>query len=154
MLEVGEQAPHFVLPSTQGRFQLSEAYKNKKVVLAFYTEDDTPSCAQELASFKEEYPTVQELGAEVVAVSVDSLDSHDAFCTKVGGYPFPLVSDADRKLTRLYDVSRRLGLAPTKRVTYLIDKSRVIQRVFHHELAIGKNQGDVLSGLRELNSSP
>ena len=125
MLEVGEQAPHFVLPSTQGRFQLSDAYKNKKVVLAFYTEDDTPSCAQELASFKEEYPTVQELGAEVVAVSVDSLDSHDAFCTKVGGYPFPLVSDAEREVAAAYGVLSEDGKR-SRRAIFVIDEQGVI----------------------------
>ena len=62
MPEVGERVPDFTLPSTQGQLQLSQVYETKQVVLAFYTEDATPSCTQELASFKEEYSTIQELG--------------------------------------------------------------------------------------------
>ena len=104
MPEVGEKAPDFILPSTQGRFQLSHAYKSKRVVLAFYSEDDTPSCAKELASFKDEYAVFQELRSDVVAISVDSLDSHEAFCDKVGGYPFPLVSDIDKEAAAVYEV--------------------------------------------------
>ena len=84
MPEIGEKAPDFTLPSTRGPFHLGSTYLEKKVVVAFYAEDDTPSCAQEL-------------GAEVVAISVDSLESHQAFCDKAGDYPFPLASDEGRE---------------------------------------------------------
>ena len=129
MPDVGEKAPDFILPGTQGRFQLSHAYKNKKVVLAFYTEDDTPSCAQELASFKEEHPTVQELGAEVVAVSVDSLESHQGFCDRVGGYPFPLVSDAEKEVAAAYEVLQDDGKRSHRAVFVIDDQGTIIHRI-------------------------
>ena len=125
MPEVGEQAPDFILPSTEGQFQLSQACKSRQVVLAFYTEDATPSCTQELASFKEEYSTIQELGAEVVAVSVDSLDSHQAFCDRVGGYPFPLVSDAEREVAKAYGVLSDDGKR-SRRAVFVIDQQGVV----------------------------
>ena len=125
MPAVGEQAPDFILPSTEGQFQLSQAYKSRQVVLAFYSEDATPSCTQELASFKEEYPTIQELGAEVVAVSVDSLDSHQAFCDRVGGYPFPLVSDTEREVAKAYGVLSDDGKR-SRRAVFVIDQQGVV----------------------------
>ncbi len=125
MPQVGEKATDFILPSTEGALQLSKVYKEKKVVLAFYTEDDTPSCAQELASFKEEYATVQELGAEVVAVSVDSLGSHQSFRDKVGGYPFPLVSDEEREVAAAYDVLHDDGKR-SHRAVFVIDQEGVV----------------------------
>lgn len=125
MPEVGERVPDFTLPSTQGQLQLSQVYETKQVVLAFYTEDAMPSCTQELASFKEEYSTIQELGAEVVAVSVDSLDSHEAFCNKVDGYPFPLVSDAERKMATAFGVLTDDGKR-SRRAVYVIDQQGVV----------------------------
>ena len=125
MPEVGERVPDFTLPSTQGQLQLSQVYETKQVVLAFYTEDATPSCTQELASFKEEYSTIQELGAEVVAVSVDSLDSHEAFCDKVDGYPFPLVSDAEREMATAFGVLTDDGTR-SRRAVYVIDQQGVV----------------------------
>ena len=64
--------------------------------------------------------------------------------------PFPLLSDSDKKVARLYDVARRMGLG-VSRVTYLIDKSGVIREVFHHEVRIGKHVEDVLEGVKALD---
>lgn len=125
MPQVGEKAPDFILPSTQGRFQLSHAYKSKRVVLAFYSEDDTPGCARELASFKDEYAVFQELRAEVVAISVDSLDSHEAFCARVGGYPFPLVSDMEKEAAAAYEVLQD-DAKRSRRAVFVIDEDGTV----------------------------
>ncbi len=76
MPEVGGAAPDFELPSTQRKLRLSELTAAGKVVLAFYREDNTPLCSSEVTVLKEDYELVRQLGAEVVAVSADSLDSH------------------------------------------------------------------------------
>ena len=125
MPQIGDKATDFILPSTKGPVQLSKVYRDGKVVLAFYTEDDTPSCARELASFSEEYPTLQELGASVVAVSVDSLHSHQSFCDKVGGYPFPLVSDAEQEVAAAYGVRHDDGKR-NHRAVFVIDQEGVV----------------------------
>ena len=64
--------------------------------------------------------------------------------------PFPLLSDPDKKVARLYDVARRMGLG-VSRVTYVIDKSGAIRDVFHHEVRIGKHVEDVLEGVKALD---
>ena len=53
----------------------------------------------------------------------------------------------------LYGVRRRwsFGIAPTKRVTYLIDKAGIIQGLYHHELAVGRHVADVMEGLKRLS---
>ena len=93
MFQVGEEAPDFTLPSTAGFLTLSEVWRDRKVVLAFYIEDNTPGRAQEVSSLKGEYDTVKDAGGEVVAVTADSLDSHRRFCQAIGGCPFPLACD-------------------------------------------------------------
>lgn len=85
-----------------------------------------------------------------MGVSPDSLQSHRMF-KEANGLPFPLASDADQRVIKLYDVQRSLLIKRPKRVTYLIDREGVVRGVFRHELAIGGHQGDVLQGLKTLN---
>ena len=125
MPQVGDKAPDFTLPTTKGPLRLSQFGRGKKLVLAFYAEDNTPSCSQELASFKEEYATIRELGADVVAVSVDGLDSHQRFCDTVGGYPFPLASDVDQEAARAYEVLDDDGKR-SRRAAFVIDETGTI----------------------------
>ena len=105
MPEAGEQAPDFTLPSTAGEIRLSELAAEKNVLLAFYAEDNTPLCSSEVSVFKGDYDLIRELGAEVVAVSTDSLESHLAFAERLGGVPFPLASDERLEAARAYGVA-------------------------------------------------
>jgi peroxiredoxin Q/BCP len=121
----GEPAPDFTLPSTQGDISLRDLTRDKKVVLAFYFEDATPICSGEVSALKEDYDLIRELGAEVVAVSADSLASHEAFAQRLGGFPFPLASDSGLAVTRLYDVLDETGKR-SRRAIFVIDRGETI----------------------------
>ncbi|MCH8194831.1 MAG: peroxiredoxin [Chloroflexi bacterium] len=103
-LEPGQPAPDFTLPSTAGPVHLADLTARGKVVLAFYAEDATPLCATEIRSFKDEYETLTELGAQVVGISADGLDAHHQFAESLGGLPFPLASDTSLDVARQYGV--------------------------------------------------
>lgn len=129
MVEVGEQAPDFALPSTSGPLRLSELWRDRKVVLAFYAEDRTPGCSQELRQLIAEYETIRAAGAEVVAVSADDLESHRAFCQALGGCPFPLVSDPKLTAARLYGVVDEDGKR-SRRAVFVIDRGgRLLHKI-------------------------
>ena len=66
MPEIGEQAPDFTLPSTEGAVNLRDLTERSKVVLAFYYEDATPLCSNEVSMLKHDYDIARELGAEVI----------------------------------------------------------------------------------------
>ena len=85
-----------------------------------------------------------------MGVSPDSPESHRRFREALD-IPFPLISDPGREVIGLYGARRRIRAAPTKRVTYLIDKAGVIRGIFRHELAIGRHQREVLEGLKAIN---
>jgi peroxiredoxin Q/BCP len=129
MVSVGDQAPDFTLPSTAGLLRLSDLWLDRRVVLAFYTEDGTPGCSQELRQLMAEYETIRAAGAEVVAVSADSLEAHRAFCRALGGCPFPLVSDPELVAARLYDVVGEDGKR-SRRAVFVIDRGgRIIHQI-------------------------
>lgn len=129
MPEAGDQAPDFTLPSTDGELSLGDLVARGKVLLAFYTEDNTPLCSSEVSVLKEDYEIVEQLGAKVVAVSADSLESHREFADKLGGLPFPLVSDENLEAARKYDVVSDDGKR-ARRAVFVIDKGG---RILHSE---------------------
>ena len=125
MPAAGEAAPRFTLPTTAGELSLEDLTARGKVVLAFYAEDATPLCSTQVSMLKDDYDTVRELGASVLAVSADSLDSHRQFAERLGGLPFPLASDEDLTVARLYDIpdeeAKRSG-----RAVFVLDGEGVI----------------------------
>lgn len=125
---VGQEAPDFTLPSTRGPLTLSRVAANKKVILAFYFEDDTPLCSSEIASLKEDYAMVQALGAEVIGISADALSSHETFVKNLGGLPFPLVADEKLEAARMYGVVDDSGKR-SRRAIFVIDRGGKILHI-------------------------
>jgi peroxiredoxin Q/BCP len=126
--KAGDAAPDFELPSTQGTLRLKDLTATKKVLLAFYAEDNTPLCSSEVSVLKEDYELVRQLRTEVVAVSADSLDSHREFANKLGGVPFPLVSDEKLDAAKAYGVVDEAG-SRSRRAVFVIDKGGTILHV-------------------------
>ena len=125
MPELGEQAPDFTLPSTSGELQLLNATERGKVILAFYYEDATPTCSNEISMLRDDYDLVRELGAEVIAVSADSLDSHEMFAERLGGLPFPLASDKSLAVAKAFDVVDDAGKR-SRRAVFVIDRGGTV----------------------------
>jgi peroxiredoxin Q/BCP len=119
--QVGKKAPDFTVETTDGRLSLADLLQSGKLVLAFYAEDATPLCASQVVAFSEDYEMVGELGARVLAVSADSLESHRAFEQALGGLPFPLASDSDLSLARAYNVLDDSGKR-SRRAVFVIDR--------------------------------
>ncbi len=74
---------------------------------------------------KGEYSTIKELGAGVVAINRDSIESHATFCDKLGGCPFPLASDPDLEVARLYEALDDDGIR-SRRVIFIVDENGII----------------------------
>lgn len=121
MPEVGDKAPDFTLASTEGDLQLSKLVARSKVLLAFYTEDNTPLCSSEISVLKEDYEIVEALGAAVVAVSADNVVSHTDFAERLGGLPFPLASDPHLEAAEAFGVVDDDGKR-SRRAVFVIDK--------------------------------
>jgi thioredoxin-dependent peroxiredoxin len=129
MPELGDQAPDFRLPSTTGDVRLSDLTDRGKVILAFYYEDATPLCSTEVSMLRDDYDLVRELGGEVIAVSADTLESHEAFAGRLGAVPFPLASDDRLEATKAFDVVDDAGKR-SRRAIFVIDRGG---KVLHAE---------------------
>ena len=119
-IQIGDKLPSFKATRQDGSAFDSHEIHEKPVVIYFYPKDFTPGCTTQACSFRDAYQDFQDLGAEVIGVSGDSATSHQNFQQKYK-LPFILLSDADRKLRRLFGVPNALfGLLPG-RVTYVFD---------------------------------
>ncbi|NJN23255.1 MAG: peroxiredoxin [Acaryochloridaceae cyanobacterium RL_2_7] len=125
-LTVGTKAPDFTVKDTQGNTVSLSNYAGKTVVLYFYPKDDTPGCTKEACSFRDNYSAYQGKDVVVFGVSGDDESSHQAFTTKFN-LPFPLLADTEKSIMQSYDVD---GGGYAKRVTYVIDGSGTISRVY------------------------
>lgn len=101
MIDVGDLAPDFDLPSDRGdRVRLSEL-RGQRVILFFYPKDDTSGCTKEACGFRDAMPTIVERNAIVLGVSPDPVKSHERFRDKYD-LNFPLLADEDHEVADAY----------------------------------------------------
>lgn len=134
MLEAGIKAPDFKLPDKNGELRTLEEFKGKKIILYFYSRDNTAGCTKQACGFGELYPQFLEKNAVVIGVSKDSVASHLKFSDKYE-LPFILLSDKELEAIKAYDVWQEKTMCGKTsmgvvRTTYLIDEEGNIEKVF------------------------
>ena len=148
-LKIGDKAPDFSLMDERGLpFSLRDYLGKKIVVLYFYPKDFTPGCTKEACSFRDDYKEIEEKGAVVIGVSIDSVESHAKF-SKKHDLPFALLSDNRKEVAKKYDVLG-IGGVLAKRVTFIIDKQGNIAAVFP-KVDVKKHSQEVLNAIDRLN---
>lgn len=151
-IKVGDKAPDFTLPNQTGeQITLSSFRGQKAVVLYFYPKDDTPGCTVESCSFRDSYEDFVATGAEVIGISSDSPDSHQAFASK-HNLPFTLVSDANAAVRKAYGVPATLGLLPG-RVTYVIDREGIVRHIFNSQFNPKGHVAEAMGILKTLQTA-
>lgn len=126
-LRVGARAPDFTLRDASGRAVSLADFRGRTVVLVFYPLDWSPACSDQLSLYQSELEEFGRYGAQVIALSVDSLYSHGAWAA-VRGLTFPLLADFNPRgeVARRYGVWReRDGFS--ERALYIIDGAGVIR---------------------------
>jgi len=148
-MRVGEAAPDFQLPLHTGDYFQLSAYRGKQnVVLYFYPKDFTSGCTKEGCLFSSHVEDIVRLGAIIVGISADTLESHRNFA-KDFHLAFPLASDLQKHVCRVYGALWILGIA-VQRVTYVIDTLGIVRGRFRHGVQIHRHWDDVLNLLRDL----
>ena len=150
-VKVGDPAPDFELTAANGQqVRLSDYRGNKNIVLFFYPKDETAGCTVEACSFRDAYEDFVDVGAEVLGVSADSLESHNRFASH-HQLPFLLLSDPDGAVRARYEVRKWLGLFPG-RVTFLIDKDGIVRHITNGQLRFRQHVHESLAVLREMGT--
>jgi len=146
--QVGEPAPDFELPGTEGPFRLS-AHRGERVVLLFYPGDNTMVCTKQFCSYRDRPDEFSALNATVVGISSQDLASHQGFIAK-HDLTVPLLADVDREVAKAYGAfSPRLGV---KRAVIVIDEDGIVRYRHDHRLGLDYQSVDELK--RALDALP
>jgi peroxiredoxin Q/BCP len=129
---VGEVAPDFELPGTQGNFRLSD-HRGERVVLLFYPGDETPVCTKQFCSYRDRPEALEQLNATVVGISGQDLASHERFVAN-HGLNVPLLADEDGSVARTYGA--RAPIIGTRRAVVIVDEAGVVRYRHDHTLGI------------------
>jgi peroxiredoxin Q/BCP len=147
------KAPDFTLPDeTNNQINLKD-YAGKWLVLYFYPKDDTPGCTVQACSLRDARDDLMDLGAEVVGISKDAVDSHDKFKAK-HSLNFTLLSDESGKVIELYGAwgKKMFGKEGILRKTFIIDPDGMIQKVYSRETPMGHGE-TVIADLKLLQKN-
>ena len=134
MLKAGDKAPDFTLPDANGNAVSLSDFLGKKVVLYFYSRDNTPGCTRQACAFAGAYEGFKQQNVVVIGISRDSVASHKKFAEK-HGLPFILLSDSERQAIEPYGVWTEKKLygkvsMGVQRATFIIDEAGTIEKVF------------------------
>ena len=152
-LTEGTAAPAFTLPDAEGKSVSLSDFRGKNVVLYFYPKDDTPGCTKEACGFRDAWKTIQKANTVVLGVSADAAASHQKFRDKYR-LPFPLLTDADRKVMKTYGAYGEKMMYGKKttgviRSTVLIGPDGTVRRHWARVADAAKHPEQVLAALED-----
>ncbi len=131
-MKIGQRVPTFSLPDTEAKLRgLSELAGDRGVTIAFFPFAFSGTCDKEACALRDQYAEFRKLQTDVVGISVDSVYSLRAFALTYG-IPFPLLSDFNKRVTRLYGVLQDswviLGYrGVAKRSVFTVDRKGVLR---------------------------
>ena len=149
-LRLGDIAPDFEQDSSEGRIHFHEWLGNSWGVLFSHPADFTPVCTTELgmtAKLKDEFA---KRNVKVIALSVDPVESHkkwieDINDTQKTTVNFPIIADADRKVSLLYDmIHPNASATQTVRSVFIIDPAKKIRLTLTYPASTGRNFDEIL----------
>jgi len=150
--EVGKAAPEFRLQDQTGAWRSLADYRGKWVVLYFYPKDNTPGCTTQACEFRDEIFAFRRANAVILGVSVDKVDSKEAFA-KEHSLPFPVLSDAKTEVSKAYgvlvDYPQYKIFNVARRDTFIIDPQGKVAK-YYREVNPDGHSKVVLADLAKL----
>ena len=141
-VDVGDPAPDFELPGTGGRTYKLSDHRGRRVILAFYPGDFTAVCTKQFCSYRDEGERLDKLGADVLGISPQSVDSHERF-TEEKRLNVPLLADEDKEVARAYGV---LAGPMVRRAIFVVDEEGIVRHRKVTLVGLGFETVDDLEG--------
>ncbi len=134
-IKIGTKIKDMSIVSTDNKIKLSD-YLDKNLVIYFYPRDMTPGCTTESIEFNKNLLKIKRAGCNIVGVSRDSIKSHLKFIEKYT-FKFPLISDQDEKICKVFDVIKEKVLYGRKymgidRSTFLLNKKLKVLHIWRN----------------------
>lgn len=155
---IDETAPDFEVATTQGPRKLSD-YRGRWLILFSHPADFTPVCTTEFVAFARAYDKFQDLGCDLLGLSLDSNFAHLAWIRSIKenfgvDIPFPIVADVSKKVARAYGMIQDAASdVATVRSTFFIDPVGAIRAMLYYPLAAGRSVDEMLRLLAAMQTA-
>ena len=155
-LQLGDIAPDFTQDSTEGPIHFHDWIGSHWAVLFSHPADFTPVCTTELGEAARLKPEFEKRNVKIIGLSVDPLEKHRQWVGDIGetqGTPvnFPLLADADRKVSTLYDlIHPNADTTATVRSVFVIDPNKKVRLVLTYPASTGRNFAELLRTIDSL----
>jgi thioredoxin-dependent peroxiredoxin len=155
-LRLGDTAPDFTQESTEGTIRFHDWIGNSWAVLFSHPKDFTPVCTTELGAVARLKPEFEKRNVKVIGLSVDPLPDHKAWVgdiaeTQGHALNFPLLADADKKVSNLYDmIHPNANDTLTVRSVFVIDPNKKIRLILTYPASTGRNFEELLRSIDSL----
>jgi len=152
-VKVGDKAPDFALFDTDRKKRTLQEFLGKTTLLAFFPGAFTGVCTKELCSLRDSLSVLGSLGAQIVAISVDSPFANKGFSDQYG-FGFPLLSDFSREVCSQYtglqvDFAGLPGYNTSKRAVFILDPKGVVRYTWVSENpGVEPNYEEIKNALR------
>jgi len=149
-VHLGSTAPDFTQESTEGTIRFHEWIGDKWAILFSHPKDFTPVCTTELGLVAKLKPELDKRNAKAIAVSVDDVKSHNGWVkdieeTQGAKLNFPILGDADKKVSTLYDmIHPDLSDTTTVRSVFVIDPKKKVRLMITYPQSCGRNFAELL----------
>jgi peroxiredoxin Q/BCP len=148
-VNTGQTAPNFNLQDQNGEWHTLDNYKGKWVVLFFYPKDQTPGCTTEACNFRDNIFEFDKLNAQILGVSLDDVESHQAFSEKYS-LPYPILADVNKECATEYGVlGKFMMMTIAKRESFLINPEGSIVK-HYKKVNPDTHTKEVIGDLKEL----
>jgi len=151
-LAPGTKAPDFELACTPDQTVSLGEFRGQPVILAFYPEDWSPVCSDQMALYQELLPEFRKFNAELLGISVDGVWSHLAFA-KDRNLHFPLLADFEPKgeVARAYQVYRGKE-GTSERALYVIDADGIVSWSYVSPVGLNPGADGILRALENMGT--
>ena len=155
-IRLGDIAPNFKATTTEGEIDFYEWMGDKWAVLFSHPKDFTPVCTTELGAVAKLKPEFDKRGVKVIGLSVDAVKDHAGWSkdieeTQGARLNFPLIADADRKVSGLYDmIHPNANDTFTVRSVFVIDGNKKVRLTITYPASTGRNFDEILRTIDSL----
>jgi peroxiredoxin Q/BCP len=147
----GDPAPGFRLQDQNGDWHDLEDYRGTWLAVYFYPKDDTPGCTTEACNFRDNIYAFKAIGAEVLGISIDDVESHKKFSDKYK-LPFVILADAEGATAEAYGVIRDWKLIQiASRQSFIVNPDGIVAK-HYEEVDPDTHTQEVLEDLKALMS--
>lgn len=158
VIRIGDRAPNFRARTTAGPKELAD-FRGRWLVFFSHPADFTPVCTSEFMGFARAAPRFEEIGCDLLALSVDSLYSHFAWVRMIRDrfgveVRFPIVEDPTLVIARAYEmVAENADDAAAVRTVFIIDPDQVVRAMVSYPIEVGRSVEEIFRMVSALQAA-